>query len=498
MNIKRFVSAMLVLGALSVSALEMPTFFNDNMILQRETSVPVWGKAPAGQKVTVTFAGNSASTVTGADGKWRVNLPAMPASSEGRELKIVADTNLTLKNVVVGDIWLCAGQSNMAYGLLGLTDGRKMKDAANHPNIRLLHVEMLWSRYPAEDFRSLKPKRTIEWHVCETKHAWRFSGVGYLTGKELHETLNVPIGLVNVSWGGCRVESMSSLESFHQFDTLKEVAARNVKLVADMQAKNEKGEWVKNDEQLGKERNRHQRIHTALYNAMVHPMSPMAVKGMLWYQGEDNHYEGAIYGEKLKALAWTWRKNFENPDMPIYIVLLPPFKYNMKAPYTKLSDRLPIFLTAQKKFAETDKHSGFIVTTDSGNTEDIHPREKRPLASRLAKLVLYKTYGIGDSSALAPTFKEAAFAGNKATVTFNNANGLKTTDGKAPSFVMLAGADGKFVPADETSLVNEQLVATSKTISDVKAISFGWNNIAAPNVVNRAGHPVMPFNSLKK
>lgn len=487
--------------AMSVLALEMPTFFNDNMILQRETEVPVWGTAPAGQLVSVEFAGAKGEATADQDGRWLVKLPAMPASKQGRDLVVSADTSRTIRNVVVGDIWLCAGQSNMDWHLGGNTDGRKLVHAAKNAHIRLLQIPHLWSRTPCRNFSETTNEKgeayrgTPMWRVCEPKSAAGFSAVGFLTGEILQDTLDIPIGLVKLAWGGCRVESFSAPESFSQFPELKEIVEKNRQLVAEMQAKNANGSWVVDNPTLYKKRNRYQRVHTALYNGMLLPLAPMAVKGMLWYQGEDNHYEGDIYGDKLKALAWTWRKTFDNPEMPIYIVLLPPYRYNMKAPYTTLSDRLPVFIDAQRRFAETDAHAGYIVTTDCGNIEDIHPREKRPLSERLAKLVLYRTYGRGDTSALAPTFREVTFEGNRAIVSFHQPNGLKTTDGKAPSFVMVAGADGKFVPADHTAIVNDTLVASAEAVPKPQAVSFAWHNVAQPNLVNRAGHPVMPFNS---
>lgn len=487
--------------ALSALALEMPSFFCDDMILQREAPVPVWGTAPAGQRVTVEFGGATAEATAGADGAWLARLPAMPASKAGRELKVTADTSRTFRNVVVGDIWLCAGQSNMDWGLGGNTDGARLVKESANPQLRLLQIPHLWSRLPCRRFGEATTEKgqpfagAPAWRVCGPQTSGGFAAVGYLMGRELQRELDIPIGLVKLAWGGCRVESMCAPDSFAQIPGLAGVVEHNRRLVAEMQAKGPDGSWQTDNETLYRKRNRYQRVHTALYNAMVLPLAPMAVRGMVWYQGEDNHYEGDIYAEKLKALAWTWRRAFANPEMPIHIVLLPPYRYNMKAPYTTLSDRLPVFTDAQRRFAESDPHAGYIVTTDCGNVEDIHPREKRPLSARLARMVLLKTYGRGDDSALAPTFRDVAFDGPKATVSFNRPNGLRTTDGKAPSFVMLAGADGKFVPADHTAIVGDTLVASAEAVPQPAFVSFGWSNVAQPNLVNRAGHPVMPFNS---
>ena len=269
---------------------------------------------------------------------------------------------------------------------------------------------------------------------------------------------------------------MTRLEDFDKVFALKNVAEKVKAEVADINAKK--------DEELRKDK---QRLSTVLYNAMVHPLGPFAVKGVLWYQGEDNHSEGDIYDAKLKALAVSWRRCFANPTLPIYIVLLPPWQYGNEE-----GTRIPRFLAAQRRFAESDPYSGFIVTTDLGNPTDIHPRNKIPLASRLAKLVLYKTYGLGDETSLAPTFKSAERADSRVIVTFNNPNGLKSRDGEAISFLQLAGEDGQFAAANGV-VEGDKLIVSSPDIANPKKIRFGWDKLANPNLVNKVGNPVMPF-----
>ena len=465
---KHFGILMMVVGTLA-SALELPSIFSDHMVLQRAAEIRVWGKAPAGQDVTVTFADNSVTVKAGEDGKWLAKLPPLGPSEEGRDLIVKGDTEITVHDVLVGDVWLCAGQSNMQFALKNTDDIAPIIESSENNAIRLLPIPCTWSRTPKDD----QPNK---WRLCNPQTVPNFSAVGYLVGRELYELVKVPMGLIQIAWGGCRVEAMTRLEDFDKVFALKNVAEKVKAEVADINAKK--------DEELRKDK---QRLSTVLYNAMVHPLGPFAVKGVLWYQGEDNHSEGDIYDAKLKAFAVSWRNCFANPTLPIYIVLLPPWQYGNEE-----GTRIPRFLAAQRRFAESDPYSGFIVTTDLGNPADIHPRNKIPLASRLAKVVLYKTYGIGDETSLAPTFKSAERADSRVIVSFNNPNGLKSRDGEPISFLQLAGEDGQFAAANGV-VEGDKLIVSSPAVANPKKIRFGWDKLANPNLVNKVGNPVMPF-----
>lgn len=459
----------LVLG-LSSFALELPSFFTDNMVLQRDSEVRIWGKAAPGSQIVVSFAGQSSQATANADGKWLAKLQPMTASAQGRELQVTGDgTTKTFSDVLVGDIWLCAGQSNMQWALRNTNNVADIIAASGKDTIRLLSIPLVWSRDPKDDVKG-------SWVAANPETSARFSSVGYLVGQQLASETSVPMGLIMIAWGGCRVESMSRLDSFDRFPSLKQVGEAVRNGVADMKAKK--------DEELRKDK---QRLPTALYNAMVHPLGPMAVKGMLWYQGEDNHYEGAIYGEKLKALALSWRECFQNPTLPIYIVQIPPWQYGNEDP-----TKIPNFWLAQQTFAESDPNAYFIVTTDCGQADDIHPRTKIPLARRLANQVLFKSYGIGDDSAMPPTFKSAEVKDDKVIVSFNLPNGLKSRDGNPITFLTLAGADGIYHEATGFAQ-NDQLIVSSPEVKTPAMIRFGWHKLAMPNLVNRAGHPVAPF-----
>ena len=457
----------------TLAALELPGIFSDNMVLQRDREIRIWGKGEPGETIRVEFKGREGFAQADSDGKWFVTLAALPASAEGALLTVKGSSGgeLTRSNVLVGDVWLCAGQSNMQWDLRSITGAEEFLKFSEHPQIRLFKIETDWSRTPREDVKS-------KWTLCTPEHARGFSAVGYLTGLKLQQALDVPVGLIRIAWGGARIEAMCAPESFREAGVNEHLTATFEKEIAQFEAQK--------DEELRKDK---QRLPVAVFNAMVRSITPFAVRGILWYQGEDNHWEGMDYAEKLRAFAWSWRHYFENPDLPIYVVLIAPWQYGEEDP-----ERIPRFWTAQRHFAEQDRNAGYVVTTDLGNPDDIHPRDKAPLGDRLAKLVLYKSYGIGGNDALSPYVEKAVWKYGKIDVEFRFANGLRSRDGKEISYLEVAGADGKFYPATGTVEGEHLIVSLPDEVKQPQRLRFGWHKTANPNLVNRAGVPVMPFN----
>ncbi len=470
----KFRMCFLIAGfALAAAAVEMPAVFSDNMVLQCDRAVPVWGTARPGENITVEFRQQKVSAPAGEDGKWQVKLQPMTADAAGATLTVKGDNTLTFQNVLTGDVWLCAGQSNMQFVLKDIDGGQELADKAENPNIRLFKFKRDWSRTPRTNVEG-------QWLMCEPESARAFSAVGYLVGRDIAAEVKVPVGLISIAWGGCRIESMIDRAAWSEAQAPEEIQKAVAGAFGELDGRED-----------AKLREDKQRLPSVLFNAMVHPFSPFAVRGMLWYQGEDNHSEGMRYAEKLRVLAYCWRKNFAYENMPIFIVQLPPFQYGNENP-----TRIPNFWAAQQYFAEHDRNSGFVVATDSGNPKDIHPTNKAPLAARLAKLVLYREYGIGDDSALAPTFRKCTRDGNKLIVEFNHPNGLKTRDGQGVSHLMLSGGGDEFHPASGV-IENDKLIVTSPEVPAPARLRFGWDKVANPNLVNRAGVPAAPFDTGK-
>lgn len=469
---KRFGVICAMLGGLALAhAVEVPAIFGNDMILQRDREVRVWGKGRPGEKITVTFQGKSAAGTAGADGKWAVTLPPFAASSAGAVLTVAGDNTIRAENVLVGDVWICAGQSNMDWYLDGITEAREYLAATDQPGIRLLRIRYAWSRVPQDDLRN-------GWQVSNRKSAENFSAVGYIAGLEIHRKTGVPVGLISVAVGGARIEAMCAPESFRKAGVGAPLATAFETSLRDFGKLSE--------QELPKEK---QRSPAVIFNAMIHPATPFAVRGLLWYQGEENYADGMRYAEKMRALAWTMRTSFKTPDMPIFVVMLPPWNY-----HGDTTGCLPRLWAAQRYFAEHDKNAGFIVTTDCGSPDTVHPMSKKTLALRLANLVLYREYGIGDDSALAPAARKAVRREGRVRVDFDHAGGLRTRDGKPVSHLELAGKDGKFHPATGTlSADGASLEASAPEVKAPVKIRFGIDQLADPNLVNRAGVPAAPF-----
>lgn len=458
----------------AVSALEIAEVFQDNMVLQRERPVAVWGKGRAGEKISVEFKGNTVSCTVGKDGRWLVELPPMPASKEGATLTIQGDRKRWFENVLVGDVWLCAGQSNMDWYIDGITEAKKYLVQINQPEIRVLKICHQFTQMPQNSFVS------PGWAVSTLNNARQFSAVGYIVGSTLHKALNVPIGLISVAVGGGRIEAFCSPESFRKAGVSAQVRTAFEKSVRSFTGKK--------PEELAREK---QRYPLAIYNGMIAPILPYTIRGVLWYQGEENYRDGISYEEKLRAFAWTLRSGFRNPKLPIYLVMLPPWEYNNDS----LDDKMPQVLMAQQNFVNKDKYSELISTTDCGDAKSVHPMSKEPLALRLANLVLYKEYGRGDATVMTPTVLNVKRESNKTLlVTFHNANVLKTRDGKSINWLETAGRDGKFQAATGVTCgENNDMLRVTAAQPEPMTLRFGFDCLATPNLVNQAGIPVAPF-----
>lgn len=441
-----------------VSALQadvkLPHVFADNMVLQRDQVLKIWGWADPGEEVTVSVAGQTVSDRAGDDGTWQVSLKPLQVGAP-IEVNVQGKNAITLKNVLVGDVWICSGQSNMEWPVARTNDAKVEIANANHPDIRLFHVKRLPKTTPQSDV-----ELTAGWAPCTPQTIPNFTAVGYFFGRKLNEELNVPIGLINTSWGGTRIEPWTPPVGFDSVEAVKDI-----------------------DQPLVEGKFNHQ-SPTALYNGMVNGLVPFGVKGAIWYQGESNRGEGMLYHEKMKALINGWRTVFENKNMPFLFVQLAPFTYGGS------ETALPEIWEAQTATLSVP-NTGMAVTTDVGNLKDIHPRNKQEVGRRLALWALAKTYG-KDIVYSGPLFKSMQSEGNRIRLTFDHAEGLKSCDGKPLTWFTIAGANGEFVPA-KAEIDNDTVVVWSDAVSNPQNVRFGWNQTAVPNLCNGAGLPASPF-----
>lgn len=471
----RACSALALIGLAAVPAqadVTCPVIFGDHMVLQRDRSVPVWGRANAGEQVTVNFAGRDERITADASGRWRVTLPSLPASAEPRTLTVRGQNTLTFTNVLVGEVWFCSGQSNMEKPL-GPRSGQKPTDnyeeeltRADCPTLRLYQVPQHAKAKPGDG--------TMTWTAssADALTKTKFSAAAYYFGRELQRELGVPVGLIHSSFGGTRIEAWMPAEAFAGVEELR--ALPSVKYQA----------WVKGVQA------------TELYQSMVAPFVPFAVRGFLWYQGEANvmNAEGDIYATKMRALIASWRAAWTDQEAPFYFAQLAPFFYSNQKNWEKQLTpmALPAVWEAQMSVLEIP-HTGIIPTSDlAGNGRDIHPTNKRDVGLRFARLALADTYG-RKLAAQAPRLKSARQTG-RATfeVTLEHAGGLHTTENFEANWFSVAGRDRVFHPADVV-IVGDKLEINSPVEGDPVAVRFAWDELAIPNLFNAAGLPVLPF-----
>ncbi len=468
------VSTLLAFAVTALADVRCAAVFGDHMVLQRDRAVAIWGDAAPDESVTVEFAGQSVATRADADGRWRVRLAPLPASAESRSLTVRGRNTVVLSDVLVGEVWLCSGQSNMEKPL-GPRRGQKPTDhyeeairSANHPLLRLYQMPQYG--------RPQKGVLGLQWVVCtpDSVAQTEFSAAGYYCGRELQQALGVPVGLIHSSYGGTQIETWIPDHAFADHPAIRDL--RHVQYKT----------WVKGLQA------------TELYDSMIAPLVPYTLRGFLWYQGETNcmQADGAIYTEKMRALIDGWRAAWNEPDAPWYYVQIAPFDYSKWTTFPKLltPEQLPVFWEAQNR-ALAIPHTGMVVTTDLvQNLHDIHPTDKKDVGERLARLALAETYGKKDLLAHSPSFAGMrVLAGGREELRFNDAGaGLSTRDGKPPSNFTIAGTDRKFVAA-AAAISGDRVIVSSPDVTAPVAVRFAWNETATPNLVNSAGLPAIPF-----
>ena len=457
--------AMAALGLTSAqAAVELPPLITDHMVLQRDKPVILWGWDAPGQAVNVTLAGSNAKATADGAGRWQVSLPALPTGGP-YEITIHGSSTVTVKDVLVGEVWLCSGQSNMEW-TVSLSDNPKEEiAAAKHPKIR--HIKI--PHTPTD-----KAQRNVAagaWTVCSPDTVANYTAVGYFFARHLQKELgDVPIGLIGSNWGGTRIEPWTPPVGFQGVPALKDITDK----LATFPTKDAKG--VVN----------HQ-TPLALYNGMIAPLVPYGIRGALWYQGESNNGEGMLYMEKMKALIQGWRSIWNNPDMPFYFVQLAPFIYGGANP-----ENLAGIWEAQAK-SLASPHTGMAVTTDISNLKDIHPKNKQDVGKRLALWALAKDYGKKDIVYSGPLYKSHKAENGAIRVSFDHVGGgLVSRDDKPLSWWEVAGEDGQFKKA-EAAIDGDSVVVKSAEVAAPVAVRFGWNQSAEPNFGNKAGLPASPF-----
>lgn len=459
---------------------KLPAVIGSHMVLQRAQACPIWGWADAGEDVTVEFAGQKLATKADGQGRWSVSLRAMKANATPQTMTVTGKNKLVLENLLVGEVWLCSGQSNMEWPVTASANPKEEIVAGNHPRIRHIKIPHRPSGKPESDVT------TDGWQVCSSNTVGNFTAVGYYFGRKLMEDLDVPVGLIGCNWGGTRIEPWIPPVGFQSVPELKKDFADKLDKFPELTDKKDKDGKV----EIGADGKPVQQINhqsaLALYNGMVHPLVPFAIRGALWYQGESNNGEGMLYHEKMKALIAGWRSIWSNPNMPFYYVQLAPYTYGGDG--TKLAG----IWEAQAATLEVP-NTGMAVTTDIGNLKDIHPRNKQEVGRRLALWALTKTYGKRGIVFSGPLYDDMKIRGNKIELSFDHVGGgLVSRDGKALTYFTIAGDDKKFVEAC-AEIVGKKIVVSSDAVAKPVAVRFAMHQQAEPNFSNKEGLPASPF-----
>lgn len=465
-------SFLMLAAMLPAHALSLAPIFTNHAVLQCEKPLIIWGtQAMPGASVQVEIAGASAEGKAAQDGTWRVQLSALPPGGPYTLTVRSGKVEIRLTDILLGEVWLCGGQSNMNWGLIATEGGEEelaQLAAAPTDRVRLLRIP----QEPADE-----PQTRLEaaWTPCTPETARDFSSIGYRVGRVLEGALDRPIGLIHANWGGTPAEAWIPREVLEANPRYAEAIPRyaaelaNAKDPAPVRRKAPAASW----------------------NGMIHPLLPYTLRGILWYQGEANVGRPFLYASLFRTLIHTWRDRWEAPELPFLFVQLPRYA----APKTPLA--WAELRAAQESILDIPG-TAMAVTIDCGNPEEIHPRDKAPIADRLARLALHRVYDKAEIAADSPHIAAVDFLHEgSALVTLAHAlGGLITTDGSSPRCFEIAGADGAFYPAEATLIENESaILVRSASVSAPLALRYAWENAPEVNLIARSsGLPLAPYN----
>lgn len=512
---KQAIICLLLLTGSLRAEVKVPALFSDGMVLQQAQLIRVWGTADAGEEVKVTFHDQTHSSTTDPSGKWAITLNPMNADGQPAEMVVAGKNTITLKNVLVGEVWICSGQSNMQWTVQQAGKAQEEIAAANHPQIRMFNVERSPSMTPQADCKGA-------WKEATSANVGQFSAVGYFFGRHLHQALKVPVGLINTSWGGTRVEAWTGREALEErpcatemladwkdavakWDGAKETAAYE-KLKASWQAQVQKIEAenarLPTDKKQPKpaaprppeDPTKTPHHPSVLFNGMVAPLIPYTIKGAVWYQGESNQRRAFQYQELLPTLINNWRKQWAEP-FSFYIVQLANFGNGKPATQDPgVPDTWAELQEAQTLTAQTLDKCGIAIINDIGEQNDIHPKNKQEVGRRLALWALAKDYGKSGAEYCGPLYLSSVIQGGKVRVQFTHTgSGLKTRDGGEPKTFQIAGADQKWVWA-KAKIEGNEVVVWSDAVPQPIGVRYAWASWPeGANLINAEGLPASCF-----
>jgi sialate O-acetylesterase len=438
----------------------LPSVFADNMVLQQNSTVAIWGWSDPAETVKIVAGWNEKDTIkvkASNSSKWSTTIKTIGAGGP-YSIRILGSSKIELKNVMLGEVWICSGQSNMEWSVNHkIINGEEDAAKASNPNIRIFHVQKIGAEYPQETCNAT-------WAVCSPETMRATSAVGYFFARELQQKLNVPVGIIVSAWGGTPAEVWIEKSRIESNPTL------------NAHKYNEKFDWWPG-------------TPGTLYNSMIAPFVPYGIAGAIWYQGESNCGNYQIYAQLMKTLIENWRADFKK-DFPFYLVQIAPYTYGDKGTSEYLREQ-------QELITKTVPNTGMVVISDLvDNIKDIHPRNKVDVGKRLANYALAETYKQNIGAYKSPAYQSMQVEKDKIRLSFSNViTGLKST-GKTPMQFLIAGDDQKFVPAT-AKIEGSTIVLSSKLVKVPVAARFCFDDTSMPDVFSAEGLPLAPFRTDK-
>ncbi len=473
----------LILPAFLRAELKIPAIIGDHMVLQQKQQNPVWGWDTPGTKVMVEFAGQTKSAEAGADGLWTVKLDPMPANAQPQKMLISGSTKCEVQDVLIGEVWMCSGQSNMGFTLSGDWNGDLEAAASKLPNLRLIKVPQVGTQELKSDFNGTW-KDATDANACNS-----FSAVGFLFGRYLHQILGVPVGLIDNAWGGSAAEAWIRRDSLEKDSRFKLLMENTVKHEADLEAarinatqtpdaKKGADAWLAGNARPGN-----------IFNGVLNPTHGYGIKGVIWYQGESNAARAHEYADLFPFLIKQWRKEWNQGDFPFYWVQLANFKPKTPEPVESDWAELRESQTKTLKLPNT----GQAVIIDLGEGQDIHPKNKHDVAARLVRWALVKDYGL-KLPYRSPEFKNLAIEGHKAVITLDMFGSvLRPFDVNEAIGFAVCGEDKVWHHAKGLLLGPDKVEVVSDQVGKPVAVRYAWASNPDCNLFSKDGLPVTPF-----
>ncbi|MFT7035937.1 MAG: sialate O-acetylesterase [Cyclobacteriaceae bacterium] len=491
---------LLTLGVLLISQIsradvKLPAVFNSHMVLQQNTKARLWGNADANEQIKIMASwGEELNLTADGQGKWATEIQTPNGSHTPQQLIFKGDNEIFLNNILIGEVWLCSGQSNMQWSVRNSNNSYTEINKADYPSIRFFNVPLKMSWKPEDDVDA-------KWEVCTPETTANISAIGYFFGRKLLQDLDVPIGLILSSWGG------SGAQAWIEKETASKEGHKDIVDWYDtheQQMKDQRFDWVKSsaawrsNQKEGEPMDYSSRpsrgklpgdnhIPFALYNAMINPLKTFSIKGALWYQGESNVNRANQYRSLFPAMIKSWRNVWNQGDFPFYFVQIAPYHYNdydgVKS--AELRD-------AQLKTLDLVKNTGMVSVTDISPINDIHPRGKQEVSRRLAMLALHHDYNKLEGEYTSPLYNSHKINGRNVILSFDHAKELNVKGAELVGFT-IAGKDQKFYPAKGEIVNGNQLKVSSDKVKKPVAVRYGWSNAAVMNLFNEIRLPLSSF-----